>query len=244
MSLNLSEEVLNRRVFNQQVFDLHSSEFMLGQTKKYVHPFRRVIDVGAAVGMYSTFWAPRCLRLYAFEAVPPVYNQLKKLEDRFDNVTTFNLAVSDKVGQTDFYVDDKRLSNSGFRDLVGGQKITVETTTIDAQDFENVGFMKIDVEGHELEVLNGAEMTIRMNRPTCMVEVYPKFNNGPVASTFEFFFTRNYKCFYNIRGQGLQPVSDVENGVRVASDEQLIQQHDGDFLFVHKENIDGNLSKK
>ena len=68
---------------------------------------------------------------------------------------THNLTVSDFVGKSTFYVDDKRLSNSSFQNLVEGQKIEVETVTIDSLKLVDIGFIKVDVEGVELDVLNG-----------------------------------------------------------------------------------------
>ena len=41
--------------------------------------------------------------------------------------------------------------------------------------------------------------------------------------------------FYNVRGVGLQELNGTTDGVNIASDEAMIQQHDGDFLFVPKE---------
>lgn len=233
--MDLSQEVLNRRVFNQEIYNLHSKEFMLGQTAKFIDPMKNAMDIGAAVGMYTTFWAQKAARVHSYEAVPAVYKQLEKVKERFDNVSTYRLAVGEEVGFTTFYVDDKRLSNSGFTDLVGGQPIEVPVTTIDAQDLSDVGFIKVDVEGHELAVLNGGRETIERDRPVCMVEIYPKFNQGPVSATFDWFFDRDYKAFYNVRGVGLQEVNGTINGVNIASDEAMIQQHDGDFLFVSKE---------
>jgi FkbM family methyltransferase len=230
--MQLTQEVLSRRVFNQSIYELHSRDFMLGQTARFIDPMKSALDVGAAVGMYTSFWAQKAARVHSFEAVPAVYKQLEKVKERFDNVSTYQLAVGEEVGSTTFYVDDKRLSNSGFTDLVGGQPIEVSVTTIDAQLLTNVGFIKVDVEGHELAVLNGGRETIERDRPVCMVEVYPKFNQGPVSTTFDWFFDRNYKAFYNIRGVGLQELSSTTDGVNIASDEDMIKQHDGDFLFV------------
>lgn len=233
MTLQLNQDVLKRRVFNQGVYDNHSKNFMLGQTLPYIKKDGIVLDIGAAVGMYSTFWAPHCKKLYAFEAVEPVFNQLQKLEDKFDNVEVFNTAVSDFDGESEFYVDDKRLSNSSFRDLVDGIKTTVNTVKIDSLLLTNVCFMKIDVEGHELDVLNGARGLITNCKPTVMCEIYPKFNNGPIEDTFKFFFDRGYKCFYNVKKHGLFEISSIEEAVQIASDNVFIQKHDGDFLFTH-----------
>jgi FkbM family methyltransferase len=233
MTLSISEGVLNRRVFNQGVYNMHRKHYMLGQTEKYIDPNMAVIDIGAAVGMYSFFWAGLCKCVYAFEAVPPVFDRLCETAARKPNIIPFQLAVSDYEGQTEFWVDDKRLSNSSFSNLVGGQQISVNVTTIDSHGFGPISFMKVDVEGHELAVLRGAGYTIERYHPTIMCEIYPKFNDGPVIETFKHLFERGYKCFYNIRGEGLHPVSSPEHGTDVASDETLIPLHDGDFLFVY-----------
>jgi len=47
----------------------------------------------------------------------------------------------------------------------------VETVTLDSLALRNVTFIKIDVEGHELEVLRGATETLRANRPVMMIEI-------------------------------------------------------------------------
>lgn len=230
--MQLTQEVLNKRVFNQQIYELHSRDFMLGQTGKYVDPMKTVLDIGAATGMYTHYWAQKAARVHSFEAVPDVYKQLEKVKERFDNIVTHNKAVGKESGSATFYVDDKRLSNSGFTDLVDGIPIDVEVVAVDDLDLTDIGFMKIDVEGHELDVLNGAVKTIERDRPVCMVEVYPKFNQGPVSATFDWFFERDYDAYYNIRGVGLQQLSGTTDGVNIASDEEMIQKHDGDFLFV------------
>ena len=57
MSLNLDSAVLNRRVFNKNILQQPVRSFMLGQTKIFMDPHKNVIDVGAAVGMYTSYWA-------------------------------------------------------------------------------------------------------------------------------------------------------------------------------------------
>ena len=228
-NLKLSDNVLSKRVFKQQILDLHLKDFMIGQTTPYLNKFKNTLDIGAATGMYSSHFAEHSKSVICFEAVPPVYEQLEKIKQKHNNVITHNLAVSNEVGLLDFYVDDKRLSNSSFQNLVEGQKIQVETTTIDSLKLIDVGFMKIDVEGVELDVLVGANDTIEEYKPTCMVEVYEKFNKYPVETTFEFFFVRGYRCFYNHRGQGLKPVRNIQEGIEATKIPQIT---DGDFLFT------------
>jgi len=228
-NLKLSDNVLSKRVFKQQILDLHLKDFMIGQTTPYLNKFKNTLDIGAATGMYSSHFAEHSKSVICFEAVPPVYEQLKKIKEKHSNVITHNLAVSNEVGLLDFYVDDKRLSNSSFQNLVEGQKIQVETTTIDSLKLVDVGFIKVDVEGVELDVLVGANDTIEEYKPTCMVEVYAKFNKYPVETTFEFFFNRDYRCFYNHRGQGLKPVRNIQEGIEATKIPEIT---DGDFLFT------------
>ena len=228
-NLKLSDNVLSKRVFKQQILDLHLKDFMIGQTTPYLNKFKNTLDIGAATGMYSSHFAEHSKSVICFEAVPPVYKQLEKIKQKHNNVITHNIAVSNEVGLLDFYVDDKRLSNSSFQNLVEGQKIQVETTTIDSLKLVDVGFIKVDVEGVELDVLVGANDTIEEYKPTCMVEVYAKFNKYPVETTFEFFFNRDYRCFYNHRGQGLKPVRNIQEGIEATKIPEIT---DGDFLFT------------
>ena len=225
----LSDSVLKKRVFKQQILDLHLKDFMIGQTTPYLNMFKNTLDIGAATGMYASHFAKYSKSVLCFEAVPPVYKQLEKIKETYGNVKTFNLAVGNEVGTADFYVDDKRLSNSGFQNLVDGQKIQVETVTIDSLKLVAVGFMKIDVEGNELDVLFGANDTIEEYKPTCMVEVYDKFNKYPVKTTFQFFFNKGYRCFFNHRAQGLKVVRDIKEGLEAVKIPQIT---DGDFLFI------------
>lgn len=236
--LNLSEAVLRRRVWHEGIYRQHSTQYMLGQTRRYIRLDQNVVDVGAAVGMYSYFWATTPgfqEKVFSFEAVEPVFQQLQKTATRVDNMKVFNLAVSDHQGTATFYVDTRRLSNSSFHPLEGieQQEITVDAVQLDQLDLGPVGFLKVDVEGEELNVLKGAENHIKAGWPTIMCEIYPRFNDGPVADTFQWLFDRGYTAFYNRRAEGLAPVRSLQHGVDVASDPKMLSVHDGDFLFVH-----------
>lgn len=239
MTLNLSPAVLQRRTWNEAIYREHIQNYMLGQTPPYIEAEATVIDVGAAVGMYSYYWSQFCKEVWSYEAVPPVFKQLEKTAARTTKIHPINKAVSNYVGTGKFFVDDKRLSNSGFQDLVGGQQIEVPVTMLDAEfnntPIEDIGFIKIDVEGNELQVLQGAEGLITRQRPTLMIEIYPKFIADPVEEVFAWCFDRGYRCMYNYKGKGLCPVPTVQNGVDCAN--TMAKITDGDFLFVFGEEV-------
>ena len=75
-NLKLSDNVIQKRVFKQQILDLHLKDFMIGQTTPYLNKFKNTIDVGAATGMYASHFAEHSKSVICFEAVPPVFEQL------------------------------------------------------------------------------------------------------------------------------------------------------------------------
>ena len=151
-------------------------------------------------------------------------------------ILPFNLAVSDKPGKEKFYVDDKRLSNSSFQNLVDGYSIDVDVITLDehCKSAHNICFIKIDTEGTELDVLNGAQNIIDKHKPHMMIEVYDKFNKYPVELLLNFVLI-GVLLFYNHRGQGLKPINDIEHGVKVAI--TMPEITDGDFCFTWQSNL-------
>jgi len=233
--LELSQQVLQKRVYNQSLYDQNVKSMMLGQATRWLSKDKVTIDVGGAAGIMSTHFCKHSREVHSFEAVPPVFKQLNKLTEKFDNITCYEAAVSHTEGTSKFYVDDKRLSNSGFQNLVRGQEIEVRTVTIDSYKFEDVGFIKVDTEGTELDVLEGARETIDKYLPTCMVECYFKFNKYPLETTYNYFNQRGYNCAYNEKGKGLIEVQGIGEYLKAASPPEMIHVHDGDFIFYQGE---------
>lgn len=142
-----------------------------------------VYDVGANKGDYALATARnRPTTVFAFEPNPLVFEQLvKNLRlNATDNVVAKNVGVSDDIGQLDFYVSSEPTMGSFHRSHAteGGAEvtdvITVDVITIDSfvEDHRPPDHVKIDVEGHEIAVLEGAMETIRNRRPTIYLEVH------------------------------------------------------------------------
>ncbi len=64
-------------------------------------------------------------------------------------------------------------NNPGIRRLI---EIDVPLKTVDSFCFSNVGFMKIDVEGHEPAVLRGAQMLLTASRPALLIDLEVRHN--------------------------------------------------------------------
>ena len=120
-------------------------------------------DVGANAG-YHTLFARRVVTrsgaVLAFEPNPDMLEVLKGqlALNRYDDVTVLSKAASDQVGELSFAKPENPLMG-GIDTYVEGEKITVETTTLDEliKQYPAPDLIKIDVEGAEVEVLMGAQ---------------------------------------------------------------------------------------
>jgi hypothetical protein len=72
----------------------------------------------------------------------------------------------------------------------------VQTTTLDQLSKENVGFVKIDVEGHEMEVLRGAELLLRRQRPTILIEIEERHRPGAIETACGLMASLGYAGFF------------------------------------------------
>jgi len=231
-NLNLSDEVLARRVFRPDIYKRLIHNTLLSVLPgKFIDLNKITIDVGAAAGLMTHWFSHHSRQVFSFEAVPPVWEQLRKMED-LGNVVTRNIAISDHKGEEVIYVDHKRLSNSGFQDLVGGPSIIMPVDYLDNlfEAREQIGFIKIDVEGTELDVLHGAKRIIEKQRPNFMIEIYEPFSKYPLNSIFDLLMDDGYRCaYFNPQTRSLVEIKDPDHGVDVVKTKHKL--HDGDFIF-------------
>jgi FkbM family methyltransferase len=137
--------------------------------KDYCEAGDVAVDVGANVGEVSIILsqgAGPTGRIFAFEPNPRIYQYLKGnlALNRCDNVTAANLAVGSAAGSV-------RMSDSKRDDMnrvIDGGEIEVTCTTLDTHlpPLERIAFLKVDVEGSELRVLEGARSMLE--RTACV----------------------------------------------------------------------------
>ena len=61
--MKLSDNVLKKRVFKQQILDLHLKDFMIGQTTPYLNRFKNTLDIGATTKCMSSHFDLNTLNL-------------------------------------------------------------------------------------------------------------------------------------------------------------------------------------
>ena len=155
----------------------------------HLDPARDAIDVGTNVGFFTVLMARHLpeRRVLAVEPTPAALAQLAlnlRRNNVSDNVVTFEGAVANRPGRRQLSVIDGREEYASLGPLVhaatagaAGHSIEVAVATIDDLVREHglaPGFIKIDVEGAELSVLEGALETLRTHRPIILSELSPR----------------------------------------------------------------------
>lgn len=241
--LELPRSVLDRRVFTEKSYGKVTNGTLTAlENMGLLSKDEEAIDVGAAAGLMSTFFAKKCKHVHSYEPSHS-YEQTVKLKTQFDNVSTYNLAVSDFKGQETFYIDDKRLSQNGFLNPGWGKPIVVDVVKLDDQGHSNVGVIKIDTEGTELDVLKGAEEILKSSWPTLMIEIWDQNTKYPLENIFQYLKDLGYQTYwYFIKNKKIMKCETVADAVRDTSYEGY--PHDADFIFVHESRSTNNYTTR
>jgi FkbM family methyltransferase len=144
------------------------------------------VDMGAYIGTHTMSLVdgvgPKG-NVITFEPQPWAYKGIKKTlsKNNIKNVKVVNAGLSDKKGKIQFCSDGSG-SSSVCNERSASKKKWAEVydipiVTLDSYNLKNVSIMKVDVEGHELNALNGAKKTIISSNPVIVLEVWRKRTN-------------------------------------------------------------------
>ena len=150
-------------------------EYNPDETEKILSVARGTcLDIGANIGCISQALLKAGHKVVAFEPQPQLFSILGENLLGRGEVTLVPAAVGSVEGHVDMprvqYSSKGNFGGLGIGDKSIYGSIQVPVVTIDSYEFNDVGFMKIDVEGYELEVLRGATETIRRCRPIMYIE--------------------------------------------------------------------------
>lgn len=145
--------------------------------------FRNCIDCGSNNACNAVHYAERFEWVHCFEptdlAITLWQNTVR--DNHTENTTLYTTALAETEGTTEIILHHKNGGHNhlshydknprAHRDRLTRKTQTVETHTLDSYDFQHVDFIKIDVEGYEYYVLQGAEQTLQKNRPLLQLEI-------------------------------------------------------------------------
>lgn len=176
-----------------------------------VDPRRTSFDVGANLGLVTYLLARLSAEVHAFEPNPLPLRILRSVAD--GNVRVHQMALSDRTGEAELVVprSGKGWSSNGARinRTAGDQAIIVKVpcACIDDLGYRDIGFIKIDVEGHERQVLLGARQTLARDRPNLLIENEFAHLGEDVHEVFSLLAELDYQGLALIGGT-LRPISD------------------------------------
>lgn len=147
---------------------------------RLIRPGMTIVDVGANIGIYTRFFSELAAasgHVYAFEPAPSNYKRLQENAEHFANVSLNQSAVGDSSGTIRLFVSDElNVDHRTFDSGDGRKRIDVPVVCLD--EYFTVGhrvdLIKIDVQGYELSVLQGAKRVLSENHDIkVLMEFWP-----------------------------------------------------------------------
>lgn len=162
---------------------------------------RRIsFDVGANWGQYAGALKDLSAGVIACEPIPELARFLRRSYGRAIRVE--QTALSNKTGIAEFVVQsDWSYSSLGGPSASNGRKrLPVPLKTLDSLAGEPVGFIKVDVEGHEEEVLEGAANVLARDRPVLLTEIEERHRPGALTRIRAAMSAQGYRGCFLYRG--------------------------------------------
>lgn len=157
-----------------------------------------VFDIGANVGYYSLMAAAvsgPTGHVYAFEPLPRNVDYLRKhvaLNKMVDRITVFDVAVSDKSGGAAFDLG----ASTSMGHLAESGEFKVKQVRLDdmvaAGEIKPPHYMKVDVEGAEFDVLNGARKLLEQHKPVIFLDTHDREAHN---ATVNLLIELNYEIY-------------------------------------------------
>ena len=179
-----------RLAFDYQMARLEHCEPELARLHQLGPNRGTAIDAGANEGLFTYRLAALYSRVHAFEINPALAGRLRRLAS--PRASVYPLGLSSREGSGTLYTPCYHgrpltgwaaLEPGNFPEAEWCTETAVSVRTLDSFGLDDVTFVKVDVEGHELELLYGARLTIRQNRPVVLIEVKDR-NRAAVGDYF------------------------------------------------------------
>lgn len=205
-----------RAAYRLRSHRLRNHEPELGILSALVDPELLALDIGANRALYTIRLRALARKVHAFEPVPTLAARLRAA---FPDVTVHELALSARGGSVTLRLPGRNTSwatiepgNALEKSTGGVRGIEVTAMRLDDVALEKIGFVKIDVEGHELAVLEGARVVLRRDRPVLLIELEERHTKNALRGATAALEPLDYRGYF-LDGQRFRPVSAFDAAV-------------------------------
>ena len=220
------EPVLLKRRLERSIKNKDENEIDL--LKRFIKPGTDSIDVGVYRGVYSYEMSKYSKKVHSFEPNPLIFKYINKnLKKISNNIDLYNFALSNenKVSNLRIPIRDKKMNKENYEEhyLMGRatvhelnnfqdyEKFEITLKKIDDFNFDNeISFMKIDVEGHEIEVIEGGKLFIKKNKPVLLVEIEERHSKKNIHHSIDYINGLGYNSYFYDENN-LKKTSELKN---------------------------------
>lgn len=168
------------------------------------------VDIGASSGIYSIALLAYSKKIYSFE---PRADGIRDLNDMTRTlglpIHVETVAISNREGVTELRMLKDDLGRSTIApenalldpDKSPESRVLVVERSLDSYGLSGIGFVKIDVEGHEKAVLEGAKQTIKKNRCNLLIEMEERHCLGVICEVKAWLEQRGYVGLFLDEGE-------------------------------------------
>ena len=167
------------------------------------------VDIGSYTGIYTLVASKTNKKIHtiSFEPNPDLYAALEKNVriNRLKNFKLEQVALDKEIGLAVLYLNHERYTSVGslIKLSSAGKQIKVNRTTLDAycanNNVEFIDLMKIDVEGYELNILEGSKVTLEKHSPIILMEA---LTTSSLESQYLFLNQFGYLRPAQVKGDG------------------------------------------
>ncbi len=160
------------------------------------------LDVGANIGNHSLYFSDFFDQVLCFEPNQLTFKVLELNTEGSSNVRVFNYGISNIETDATLNITPTNIGKSSISAIKGEnttqQPIKLYSLDSIISENQNITLIKIDVEGHELEVIDGAKETIKRCRPLVLFEQHKFDFEGGRSPVIELLKSQGYGKFATI----------------------------------------------
>ena len=166
-------DYVSTEVITKGIYEKHQLDVLTREVFGHLKDAPVCLDIGANIGNHACFFAQHFERVIAFEP-NPVVHALLAVNTMGTSVERHQMGLSDQQGTLWFRQDNVNLGASAIVDTEEDADFSIPVDTLDSfcgkHGIDRIDFIKIDVEGHEANVLRGACETLKAHGPVLATE--------------------------------------------------------------------------